>query len=256
MAEYRGDRLFAQFVHEPPIDSICQIAVDGEEYWYHKDLVGSTRVLTDKAGAQSARYRYSPFGLPLDGNGPYNPLLFSGMLFDAAIASYNYRTRQYSPALGRFLQRDALPAGNLYLFVDNNPLTGRDVFGRERESVLANVARRSTQIEKSHDKDSGYLQEFLPDPDAVMTAPGSKVGNYLSYDPAWTRMKVQEEDISNRNWERIQLANSMPGFGFGSGLASCLGLTNASRMPPASPLVPDFPSALCGLRRRMQSPTS
>jgi hypothetical protein len=54
---------------------------------------------------------------------------------------------QYQPAvptLGRFLQRDIMPASNVYIFVQNNPLMANDPRGRKRQLVSSGDQRSRT----------------------------------------------------------------------------------------------------------------
>jgi RHS repeat-associated protein len=145
--EYRPDPLaaryvlVAQYVNEYGLDTTCQMArrddaaSPGNEYWYHKDLVRSSRILTDSTGIVKALYRYSPFGAlvppePLLNN----PYMFMGRCFDTTLEACDFRAREYAPTIGRFLQRDPVPSKKLYLFVENNPLVAIDPRGWERES--------------------------------------------------------------------------------------------------------------------------
>ena len=133
IAEYRDSAVSALYVHDDAVDRPLQIATGGREHWYHADLVGSARLLTDNAGTQSASYRYSAFGATEDetGNGGFNPLRFTGRRLDPN-GTYDFRARQYDPRLGRFLQRDPLGTvngTNVYAYAINNPLTLSDPSG-------------------------------------------------------------------------------------------------------------------------------
>jgi RHS repeat-associated protein len=116
-----------QYVNEFKIDSHCQVAVNASEYCYHKDLVTSTRLLTNLNGIMKVNYRYLPFGSLTHGLPQlHNPYLFTGRRYDQTIDSYDFRARKYSPELGRFCQRD--PNGheeeiNYFKYVSNNPET-------------------------------------------------------------------------------------------------------------------------------------
>ena len=136
IAEYRNGGVFAQYVYGE-MDSPLHIAAETSESWYHSDLIGSVRALTDSVGSVSATYRYSPFGRSTL-NGPYNPWRFAGKRLDATLGSYDFLTREYSPRLGRFFQRDTIDAlgANEYTYAGNNPLTFIDPLGTTRQSVL------------------------------------------------------------------------------------------------------------------------
>ncbi len=140
VAHGQPPRLAMQIASEPGIDSRLHVAVGGTEYWYHSDLIGSCRALTDPTGevaqdsaGQELRYRYSPFGeLVLPVPELVQPYLFAGRRFDATLGTYDFRARQYAPDCGTFLQRDC--GGERmqvhdYIYASNNPLTWIDPEG-------------------------------------------------------------------------------------------------------------------------------
>jgi RHS repeat-associated protein len=121
--------------------------VGDERVWYHGDMLGTTRLMTDEAGAADHRLRFTAFGepLPLGGYGdpPGAPpqlstrygfagswgyqhdALTSGTDAPADLLHVGYRW--YNPSIGRFIQRD--PIGllgglNAYPYAFNSP-TGR-----------------------------------------------------------------------------------------------------------------------------------
>jgi RHS repeat-associated protein len=141
IAEYRNGQLFAQYVHDDGVDRPLQITAEGSEHWYHTDLVGSVRVLSSPTGNEAATYRYAPFGVlataPMDS--PYNPLRYAARRLDGVLGTYDYRSRQYNPESGRFVQRDPIgmiDSTNVYIYVANNPLSSTDPtgFGRNERS--------------------------------------------------------------------------------------------------------------------------
>ena len=137
IAEYRNGSPIALYVYEDGLDRPLHVAATGREYWYHADLTGSTRLLTDRDGNEAATYRYTPFGTLTHGPGGdlYNPLLFTGRRLDKDLATYDFRTRQYNPDLGRFQQfdpADIADGTNLYTYVGNNPLLFTDPRGTGR----------------------------------------------------------------------------------------------------------------------------
>jgi RHS repeat-associated protein len=83
------------------------------------------------------RVTYDPYGEATfeAGGSTGNPYLFQGRRLDSETGLYYFRNRNYSPELGRFMQRD--PAGygdgmNLSLFAGDSPTTFSDPFGRRR----------------------------------------------------------------------------------------------------------------------------
>ena len=61
-----------------------------------------------------------------------NENLFTGREYDAETGLYYYRARIYSPSFGRFLNRDPIWMAdqvNLYTYVRNSPVMGRDPSG-------------------------------------------------------------------------------------------------------------------------------
>ena len=107
VSEYQDGDLLAQYVHNAGVDRPVQVAAEGSEHWYHTDLVGSVRLLTDQNGGESMIYQYTPFGkLRNDpGSAVYNPLRYTARRLDEVLDTYDFRARQYDPELGRFLQR-------------------------------------------------------------------------------------------------------------------------------------------------------
>ncbi len=138
--EYDGNTAVRQYVNEGGTDERCQLASGGEEWWYHVDVQGSTRLLSDSAGHVSANaaFNYDPFGSTVAPIVHSNPYYFTGKRVSAAGDLYESRARQYSPVLGRFLQRD--PAGfgdglNLYTYCGNNPASAADRLGMEKRGT-------------------------------------------------------------------------------------------------------------------------
>ena len=134
--EYRGGNVTSQYVYEDGIDRRCQLAAGGDEWWYHCDLLSSSRLLSDSAGNPlPKRYEYEPFGTLLSGPPHSNAYLYAGKRLITSLGLYDSRARQYSPPLGRFLQRDPMGVSegpNLYVYAGNNPVTFLDATGREK----------------------------------------------------------------------------------------------------------------------------
>ena len=98
--------------------------------------------LCGENGEPAERYLYDPYGLPSFFDGSWstrggsvygNAVLFTGRLWHPGTYTYDYRHREHSPYLGRFLRRDPAGAwgdstngGNPYAYAANTPYaTGR-----------------------------------------------------------------------------------------------------------------------------------
>jgi RHS repeat-associated protein len=172
-------QLDGQYVNEHEIDSHCLLAANGVECWYHKDLVGTSRTLTDSTGGVT-HYRFTPFGLWQAVGQPH--LLFTSYQYAGKrrilqLESYAFRLRHYLPQLGRFCQRDSLmtrdtpiavsltlsagvPDGqvpsltrsvstNLYLYARNNPLVIVDPLGlQEQPRVTLSLHEKLAEVRK------------------------------------------------------------------------------------------------------------
>ncbi len=127
-------------------DGDTQDAAD-ESVYYVQDDNWNVTTLIDEAGSVVERYLYDPYGLATifsgmwggQGSAVYrNRVLFGGRLWNASGLVYDYRRREYSPYIGRFLQTDPIgiwgdpgSSGNGYLFVGGSPLANVDPIGEK-----------------------------------------------------------------------------------------------------------------------------
>jgi RHS repeat-associated protein len=115
----------------------------------HVDQLGSTRLLTDEAGAAVQRLDYTPYGqlrAPPRGHtilrtllrqlrptepDPTTTILFAGGHRDAESGLYYLIHRSYDPRTGQFLSVDPMLqlSGSAYGYVGGNPLNGIDPNG-------------------------------------------------------------------------------------------------------------------------------
>jgi RHS repeat-associated protein len=133
----------AYYVHGPRADEplTLNISTGGTSY-YIQDGNGNVTTMTDTSGNVIERYTYDPFG-NVTITGPTgttqstssvgNRFMFTGREYIAQIKLYDFRSRVYSPGLGRFIQSDPMrfQAGdnNIYRYCGNNPISGADPMG-------------------------------------------------------------------------------------------------------------------------------
>ncbi len=106
------------------------------------DALGSVRRLTDAAGAVTLARSYDAFGNIRHSAGTgWTPLGFTGERMGAVDGTLYLRARHYSPALGRFLQRDSYAGTigrpqslNRYAYTENNPVSRTDPSGHDWEA--------------------------------------------------------------------------------------------------------------------------
>ena len=107
--------------------------VNGINYYYTKDHLGSVRELTDSNGAVQANYDYDGFGRQTKLSGSLDSSFGYAQLYVEKTLCLNLTWfRAYDPEKGRWLRRD--PAGeligpNLYAYVKNHTVTSTDVMG-------------------------------------------------------------------------------------------------------------------------------
>jgi RHS repeat-associated protein len=111
--------------------------IDGVNYYFTRDHLGSVRGLTNSAGQIVESYRYDPYGnQPIDEvnshGGGIADFGYTGHWFHGPSGLNLSLYRPYDPSLGRWLSRD--PIGeigglNLYGYVSNSPVNYFDPLG-------------------------------------------------------------------------------------------------------------------------------
>lgn len=150
---YAGDQIIeernidntvtATYLYGIGVDDILQMRRNGQDYWYHKNHLGSVVAITNGQGTVVERYEYDPYGkltiynandsvLALSAVG--NIYYFTGREYDFETGLYHYRARSLHPSLGRFMQHDPLlyvDAMGLYHYVGNMPTKMVDPSGED-----------------------------------------------------------------------------------------------------------------------------
>src|SRR5690606_4933179 len=103
-----------------------------------------------------------------------NRVLFTGRLWNPTSLTYDYRNREYSPYLGRFLQRDPIGVwgdetsfGNGYTYAANNPLGFIDPSGHSPQGIRADndgnrACKKQCQKLSETDRGKDYTHESSP----------------------------------------------------------------------------------------------
>ena len=150
-----SDVVTATYVYGNYIDEVISMDRNGSTYYYLLDGLGSVAALTNTSGSVVERYEYDPYGRAAIFDASYsslgssafdNPYLFTARRWDDEAGLYYYRTRHYSPELGRFLQVDQMgewvdqmAMGNPYTYTGNNPTTFVDPMGKWLSTVVGAV---------------------------------------------------------------------------------------------------------------------
>jgi RHS repeat-associated protein len=100
--------------------------------YYAPDPVGTVRRVFTSSSA--AAYAYDPYGQALQATAPTTDFTYAGMFHEAGSGLDLTLARAYDPQAGRWLTRDPLgeatdPYGNLYAYVQGNPVTFTDPLG-------------------------------------------------------------------------------------------------------------------------------
>ncbi|MBF0474981.1 MAG: RHS repeat protein [Deltaproteobacteria bacterium] len=111
----------------------------GAQYYVNPDHLGAPRSIVDTTGATVWKWDKDPFGNGAPtGTLTYN-LRFPGQYFDVETGLCYNMARDYSPALGRYIQSDpiGLRGGvNTYAYVGGNPINWVDPKGLYTEVVI------------------------------------------------------------------------------------------------------------------------
>ncbi|MEE8573881.1 MAG: RHS repeat-associated core domain-containing protein, partial [Thermodesulfobacteriota bacterium] len=128
-------------------------------YYYHKDHLGSTSVVTGSDGSMKETAEYYPFGELRARSGSFeSDYKFTDQELDLETGLYYYGARYYDPVLARFISADTIvpeplnpQALNRYSYVLNNPLIYIDPTGHAFDEAIDT---------SSYHLETGYGQNF------------------------------------------------------------------------------------------------
>ncbi|HLJ97197.1 MAG TPA: RHS repeat-associated core domain-containing protein [Gemmataceae bacterium] len=142
--EQSGGEMQTQYVWSPAYEDamVERDTSDGTRLYVQQDANWNVTAVVDATGTVQERYVYDPYGqvsfLAPDWSARSSSsvnwiYLHQGGRFDTVSGLYNFRNRDFSPVLGRWLQQDpmAFAAGdnNLYGCLAENPLGADDPLG-------------------------------------------------------------------------------------------------------------------------------
>lgn len=131
-----GGNITARYLLGNRVDEMLARYRPGETLmWYLTDNLGTVRDLADSTGAVVNHVSFDSFGQILAQSAPAvgDRFLYTGREWDSENGLYFFRTRHYSPRLGRFLSEDTIGLNdgyNLYAYVGNTPTIFTDPYGR------------------------------------------------------------------------------------------------------------------------------
>jgi RHS repeat-associated protein len=130
--------LIRRFVRGPAMDEAL-VVYDGTgattKTWLYSDHEGSVTATATAAGELGSALSYGPFGEPNVTTGV--ALRYTGQRLDSDSGLYYYKSRWYSPYLGRFLSPDPAFVSDglhLYAYVGNDPVNYTDPSGNWRQA--------------------------------------------------------------------------------------------------------------------------
>ncbi len=134
MYDNNGDYIW--FLYDEGVDRPLAITNEssGENYFYHRDYLGSVTALSDSSGTEVESYTYDAYGKTAKSSSVEtgNPFAYAGREMDDEDLYY-YRSRYYDPTIGRFLSEDTIGFSsgdfNFYRYVLNNPVNYVDPYG-------------------------------------------------------------------------------------------------------------------------------
>ena len=157
-SDYDGNTIYGDFTadaqnmtitetrsYQPGIGRVNDPLVTADAEYYHTDLLGSTRMLSNASGysAPGSESTYTAFGERIPGSANHRFGYAGAYGYQTATSSeptdpylsfpfQHVGARYYDPAIGRFLQRDPIGIDggfNVYEYVDSSPTSAIDPDG-------------------------------------------------------------------------------------------------------------------------------
>jgi RHS repeat-associated protein len=142
LADYDGaNSLQDRYVFGPGVDEpIVEYSSTGVRTWLLADERGSIIARTNSAGALVAANSCDEYGIPSSNN--VGLFQYTGQAWISQLGMNYYKTRIYSPTMGRFMQTDRIGTAdnaNLYAYVHNDPVNSKDSAGTCGEGCVVGI---------------------------------------------------------------------------------------------------------------------
>jgi RHS repeat-associated protein len=150
------------------IGGLLNLRQGSQCYSYVYDGKGNVAAVLGTDQAPGVAYGYDTFGLLLSTAGSLDqPFRFSTKPYEQYIGVVDFGYRRYSPALGRWLNRD--PIGerggiNLYAYVRDNPTTRNDLLGLQEAGDFCPFGDRNIYGQKIPDDYDSTTAPYQDDP--------------------------------------------------------------------------------------------
>ena len=162
--------------------------LEGRQYFYNPDHLGSSTVITDEDGNVVQHIEYMPYGevfMEETGDTWNTPYKFNGKEYDEETGLYYYGARYYDPKLSIWMSMDSKWEKNIfatpYCYTLNNPIVNFDPDGNSPFSVLIKYASKQgvktgikTFVEKNiqhrlqNYMSKNMLEQFAKDADNII----------------------------------------------------------------------------------------
>jgi RHS repeat-associated protein len=213
--EQVGGAMQAQYVWSPVyVDALVERDTsDGVRLYVQQDANWNVTSVASAVGAVQERYVYDPYGKVTVLDAGWNTLagsaigwvyLYQGGRLDSASGLYDFRNRDYSPTLGRWVQQD--PAGyvdgsHLYQFVGSDPVGKDDPFGLKAKKCPS-TPQECWDLLNTIYKMAAKLANELAKFDPVADLPGGQP----------YRLPNGQPDVTKPNGHRIQIEDLRRGL--------------------------------------------
>jgi len=183
--EYTNDEFSKSYIYGVQgLDDVIRMEkASGDEYYYHKDILGSVIALSNNDGEVVEKYEYDPYenteirnpnNEVISASTVGNDFQYTGQRADSETGLYYYKARFYSPTLGRFLNQDPIgykDSMNLYQYVGGNPVNYVDPLGLYKEGSQGNMSSGM----------SGWLSSFIDTAYAAENVGVSSTGECVGF---------------------------------------------------------------------------